>query len=557
MNSLKLILLCLLLSNSIYSQWSSDPDVNLQLTNWGDAPISAVEDGKGGAFVSTSYNAPLDHAPWYTKSPSLIWIDEYGYHNLDTARILGGPGEVHRNMKLLKDGTGSYFAVFVDQVFLYYIENTERFRDRIIVQKFDSLGNTLWGDGVYISTDTTNAIQHTLFETTSDGSGGCFVYYEQWDSIYGDQGKRIVQHISSDGKRLWGDEGIILYEGRVVGNYSSDNILFDGNDGIITFYQNTYLVNINHEGEILWQLSTSVQPNDHYKFTLLNKDQFALFHYKYEPPLGRMLFDRISLQGEYVDSSITIIDGIDGGIIEDVSIKDNRIFLEWYERTISSVFINYVKKIDFDGNSYFSNKGTQLLDSLGSYAEMFLTDSSIVVVAGHYAQAIDFEGNNLWNPKIIQYSTRYMGYRDYISDSKGGFIAIWLQYLDGVWGQQVGAQGKLGEVVTSIEVIPNDFLPADYQLFQNYPNPFNPATTISYSIPKPSYIELKLYNILGREIATLESGEKNMGIHTKLFNTSKFVPFISSGVYFYSLLIKDQVTNKLINKSTKKMILIK
>ncbi|MBU1098089.1 MAG: hypothetical protein KKB34_16515 [Bacteroidetes bacterium] len=77
MNSLKLIILYILFSNTIYAQWSNDPDENLQLTNWGDTPISAIEDGKGGAFISTGFNGPLDRAPWDTKSPSLIWIDKY------------------------------------------------------------------------------------------------------------------------------------------------------------------------------------------------------------------------------------------------------------------------------------------------------------------------------------------------------------------------------------------------------------------------------------------------------------------------------------------------
>ena len=550
MNSLKLIILYILFSNTIYAQWSNDPDENLQLTNWGDTPISAIEDGKGGAFISTGFNGPLDRAPWYTKSPSLIWIDKYGYHNLYTARILGGSGEDHRNMKLLKDGTGNYLAVFVDQTFLYYIENTPRFRDRVIVQKFDSFGNVLWGDGIYITNETSDEIQHTLFETVSDGNGGCFIYYEEWDSLYhSDQGKRVVQRISRNGQRLWGDKGIILYEGRIAWNHFANNLLFDGNNGIITYYQNEYLINLNQEGEILWQLPVDIQPNEHYKMTLINNGEFALFHYKYEPPLGRMLMDKISLQGYYLDRAITIIDSTDGDIIEDVFVKGNNIFIEYYGYT------NYIKKIDLDGNNCFGNRGILLFDSLGYLAEMFPTDSSIVVVTDHYAQAIDFEGNNLWDPPVLQYSTRYMGYHDFISDGNGGFIAFWL--YGGVWGQQVSAKGKLGDVVTNIIDTKKDIIPDNYILYQNYPNPFNPSTTITYSLPVEGYIELKLFDILGREIAILENGEKAAGTYTITFNTKDFQFFIPSGVYFYTLFVKDQSSHLFTYQITKKMLLLK
>ncbi|NUN08416.1 MAG: choice-of-anchor A family protein [Ignavibacteriaceae bacterium] len=74
-------------------------------------------------------------------------------------------------------------------------------------------------------------------------------------------------------------------------------------------------------------------------------------------------------------------------------------------------------------------------------------------------------------------------------------------------------------------------LPAEYALSQNYPNPFNPTTTISYSLPKSGMVTLKVYDILGKEVATLVSEVKEAGNHTVLLNASKF----ASGVYIYKL----------------------
>ncbi len=72
---------------------------------------------------------------------------------------------------------------------------------------------------------------------------------------------------------------------------------------------------------------------------------------------------------------------------------------------------------------------------------------------------------------------------------------------------------------------------SEYKLVQNYPNPFNPITTIKYSIPKASFVTLKVYDILGREVATLVNEEKPLGNYQVEFNASS----LASGVYFYKI----------------------
>jgi len=89
-------------------------------------------------------------------------------------------------------------------------------------------------------------------------------------------------------------------------------------------------------------------------------------------------------------------------------------------------------------------------------------------------------------------------------------------------------------------------MPGDYYLKQNYPNPFNPSTKISYSIPEISFVTLKVYDILGNEIATLVSGEKPAGNYEVEFKAENN----TSGIYFYSL------TSGAFTE-TKKMILLR
>ena len=89
-------------------------------------------------------------------------------------------------------------------------------------------------------------------------------------------------------------------------------------------------------------------------------------------------------------------------------------------------------------------------------------------------------------------------------------------------------------------------VPSDYILSQCYPNPFNPTTNIAYSIPELSFIKLKVYDVLGNEIATLVNGEKPIGNYGVEFNGMGF----PSGIYFYKLQAGSFV-------ETKKMVLMK
>jgi len=86
----------------------------------------------------------------------------------------------------------------------------------------------------------------------------------------------------------------------------------------------------------------------------------------------------------------------------------------------------------------------------------------------------------------------------------------------------------------------------NYRLEQNYPNPFNPATRIAYSIQKPGFVSLKVYDILGREVATLVNGYQQAKNYTINFDAGR----LASGIYLYKLKTGDFV-------QTKKMLLLK
>jgi hypothetical protein len=89
-------------------------------------------------------------------------------------------------------------------------------------------------------------------------------------------------------------------------------------------------------------------------------------------------------------------------------------------------------------------------------------------------------------------------------------------------------------------------LPMTLALKQNYPNPFNPATTIEFTLPERAHVSLRVYNILGQELATLVDETKSAGDYSVVWNASRQ----ASGIYFYRLTYQDKVL-------TKKMALLK
>jgi aminopeptidase N len=105
--------------------------------------------------------------------------------------------------------------------------------------------------------------------------------------------------------------------------------------------------------------------------------------------------------------------------------------------------------------------------------------------------------------------------------------------------------------ITDTEILP---IPLEYSLKQNYPNPFNPSTTIEYSIPQSGFVSLKVFNVLGKEVATLVNGQNESGKHKVEFDASS----LNSGVYFYRIESGNPSTSSGQGfTETKKMILLK
>ena len=96
-------------------------------------------------------------------------------------------------------------------------------------------------------------------------------------------------------------------------------------------------------------------------------------------------------------------------------------------------------------------------------------------------------------------------------------------------------------------------LPKSFVLRQNYPNPFNPSTVIQYSLPAKAYVRLRIYNVLGQDVAELIDGEQQAGYRQVSWNASSF----ASGIYFYRLEATSLANSGKTFTSVLKMIYLK
>ena len=190
-----------------------------------------------------------------------------------------------------------------------------------------------------------------------------------------------------------------------------------------------------------------------------------------------------------------------------------------------------IKVVESDSNIYIRNCSIYK-NNIGI---LFYYFNSFAYVGGSPAYSNNIYDNSDYNIRNDAYHT-YTINATYNYFGTNNFDSIKAK----IWGD-VDFSDYITNIFSSEPKIPNTPV-----LAQNYPNPFNPTTTINYSIPKTSFVTIKVYDALGRELETLVNEEKLNGNYKIEFNGSKF----TSGIYFYRMQAGNFV-------DTKKLILLK
>lgn len=176
-------------------------------------------------------------------------------------------------------------------------------------------------------------------------------------------------------------------------------------------------------------------------------------------------------------------------------------------------------------------------------------------------------GDNIWSGNVIfeqgqpgggfsyKYGCYYPGCEE-LSLADYPTISYYMDAWGGIGSDLLGYVQQTDQVIEFLDVWPNysgvtsvkinEEIPAEFKLSQNYPNPFNPNTTIRYSVPELSKVNISIYNILGEKVTELVNMEQVPGNYEVNFDASKY----SSGTYFYTLSSSN-------TRVTKKMVLLK
>ena len=208
---------------------------------------------------------------------------------------------------------------------------------------------------------------------------------------------------------------------------------------------------------------------------------------------------------------------------------------------------NCTAKLDINGNimwtktypttdSYATNISVLILDSVNNVYVSANIDSNRYTRYG--AIKYDNNGNQLFVVNYHYTNVEFNYVIDMAIDKKGSV------YLTGT-SNNAYATVKFSPIPTGI--YENNFIPDKYLLSQNYPNPFNPNTIINYQLSMPRNIKLKVYDVLGNEVASLVNEKKEPGSYEVEFHAGN----LSSGIYFYRLEVEGNVID------TKRMVLLK
>lgn len=167
------------------------------------------------------------------------------------------------------------------------------------------------------------------------------------------------------------------------------------------------------------------------------------------------------------------------------------------------------------------------------YSKLQAISSDTIWVASENKILRTYNSGLNWIIFEIEYQGFYHSDFQFLNGKTG-----WITSLNKLYYTENGGSVNVNNISNEI--------PFQYNLFQNYPNPFNPTTKIQYQIPKAGFVSIKVYNINGKEIATLVNENHQPGTYEATFDGSNF----ASGIYFYSIKTNDF-------SSTRKMMLIK
>ncbi len=576
-------------TSSTYSQWSTDPNINNVVASLPANQINpqVTSDGSGGVIITWEDERNLAgttriYGERIDRNGIVKWSSGNG------KAICNYPSNQTRH-SVCSDGAGGIFVSWSD-------DRTSSV-NKIFSQRVRSDGAIMWNiNGVLTRTNTYFYSYGPLFKIVQSGSGIILInsdlYYvrAQYVDAYGNLGfDRIVftGNISAT-------QQVGFHDACTDG---ANGAIFTYQTWFNSGPANIGIQKINSFGDRKWVSGAATDSNGidiaHLRIFdntigMLCHDEdggaFICWTKNSGPtsPCGGddVYAQRVNSTGQlqFGDFGITvanfcnsqtkpqmIADGWEGAIISWV---DYRWLGSAFTPADTGVAISiYAQDISFEGHFLWDPDGVKVAHSVDASKitdarnnpRMVANDvvGGVIITwpgyrftnhyPGIYAQRINRYGSALWTPSVLPPYTN--GFPNGIPVSNGdrfnvaicgdgGFGGGNIAWEDtrniGTNGMDLYASHIDGAGILHRPERQNNELDKVF-LLQNYPNPFNPATIIRFNLPAKSEVSLKVYNLLGQEIATLVNENMNSGIHTAKFDATAF----SSGIYIYKLSAGD------------------
>jgi hypothetical protein len=412
-------ILLLFVTNTYYSQWSTNPNENLQVAVHG-GNIHAVPDGKGGAIL-TFNNFDYDVVTTYLQS-----VDRYGYLKWTEPKIIAdGPGPKNYGVGLFSSDDDKYIFGYISG-YTYIDSNLIQyaFFDPYI-QKIDTNGNKLWGEyGIKLNPNSPS--QRVNMFMCNDGNGGIYAFWKiSPPPDYSDYDSLFLQHISKAGEKLWGENGIFIGDS-IADNYSFW-IVNDDSGGVYVQYRKKDTVycieKFDSLGTLIWSLITSA------RFQEVIKDEHSgiiVSGVYFSYPTDKIVINRISSTG-------VKLWGGGGGIIVDDSVNNSSsaLLLLNSDNTISVFWDTnwwpnddlFLQRFTLDGEQMWEEHliVTDVVSAKERAGIVESENNSNIVIwsdsrppGGLFAQQINEFGENVWAD-----SDRVIMYRNVLPDENG------------------------------------------------------------------------------------------------------------------------------------------
>jgi hypothetical protein len=480
--------------------------------------------------------------------------DNEGYEFLD-----------QENASLCSDGNGGFFCCYEDNR-----TGTKKIRLSHVNSDGDIVGSQA---GTVVYFDQASMSDQFDVHCASDGEGGCFVAWSQYDFNY--IVDAWVMRMNANGEPAWP-------QAMRMTNTADDDIVYglvSNPDGccIAVWRSGEYWdFNISAAkvcGDRTMVFDTSVcdaPQSQEYPAIVADNQGGAYFAWSDRRRNGSIR----AVYAQHLNSAGTE-SWVHNGVPVNVDTlyqtnpalalgEDGNLFVVWEDYRSNQSLDLYAQKLSPSGTLLWPDSGLMVCNVTGdqTYPTLLPDNGSGLFLAWTdyrspeeqiYATHLDGDGNPVgdayWQPHgggaLTDPTNQEQTNPCLVFDGAGGCIAVWSDNRSSdadpyseIYAQHVSDAAGVRDHANAV--------PSAYSLAQNYPNPFNPVTQISFALPKVGLTNLTVYDLLGRRVATLVQGSMSAGEHSVTFDANR----LASGIYFYRI-ESGRFT------ATKKMVLLK